>query len=84
MLSLGSLKSKKCRWDLIGHLTGFSPLRLVICVCDIIKSSKQMHYVENAKKLVNWCFEPSQPLRITSARRETFMKRKIVESTNKT
>ena len=35
-------------------------------------------------KLVNWCFEPSQPLRITSGLKETFIKRhNIVERTNK-
>ena len=34
--------------------------------------------------LVNWCFEPSQPLGIISGRKETFIKGYIVERTNKT
>ena len=34
-------------------------------------------------KLVNGCFKPSQPQRIISGLRKTFMKRYIVESTNK-
>ena len=33
--------------------------------------------------LVNWCFEPSQPLGIISGLKETFIKRHIVERTNK-
>ena len=33
--------------------------------------------------LINWCFEPSQPLRIISGLKETFIKRYIVERTNK-
>ena len=33
--------------------------------------------------LVNWCFKPSQPQRIISGMRETFMKTCIVERTNK-
>ena len=34
--------------------------------------------------LVNWYFEPSQPLRITSGLKETFINRYVVERTNKT
>ena len=34
-------------------------------------------------KLVDWCFEPSQPLGITSGLKETFIKSYIVERTNK-
>ena len=34
-------------------------------------------------RLVSWCFEPSQPQRITSGLRETFIKRYIVQRTNK-
>ena len=34
--------------------------------------------------LVNWCFEPSQPLGIISGLKETFIKRHAVEKTNKT
>ena len=33
--------------------------------------------------LVNWCFQPRQPLGIISGLKETFMKRHIVEGTNK-
>ena len=33
--------------------------------------------------LVNWCFEPSQPLGIISGLKETFLKRYIVERTSK-
>ena len=33
--------------------------------------------------LVNWCFEPSQPLGIIFWPKETFIKRYIVERTNK-
>ena len=33
--------------------------------------------------LVNWCLEPSQPLRIISGLKETFIKRYTVERTNK-
>ena len=33
--------------------------------------------------LVNWCFEPSQPLGIISGLKETFIKRHIVERFNK-
>ena len=34
--------------------------------------------------LVNWCFEPSQPLGIIPGLKETSKKRYIVERTNKT
>ena len=34
-------------------------------------------------KKVSWCFKPSQPQGITSELRETFMKRYVVERTNK-
>ena len=36
-----------------------------------------------SKQLVSWCFKPSQPQRIISGLRETFIKRYIVERTNK-
>ena len=39
--------------------------------------------VDWAQKLVIWCFKLSQPQRITSGLRETFIKRYIVERTNK-
>ena len=35
------------------------------------------------RQLVNWCFEPSQPLGIISGLKETFIKKYIVERTNK-
>ena len=34
-------------------------------------------------ELANWCFEPSQPLRIISGLEETFIERYTVERTNK-
>ena len=33
--------------------------------------------------MVSWCFEPSQPQRIISMLKETFIKRHIVERTSK-
>ena len=36
-----------------------------------------------SEKLVNWCFDPSQPIGIISGLKETFIKRHIVERTNK-
>ena len=36
-----------------------------------------------SKKLVSWCFKPSQPQRIISELKETFIKRYIAEGTNK-
>ena len=35
------------------------------------------------RSLVNWCFEPSQPLGIVSGLKETVKKRYTVERTNK-
>ena len=35
------------------------------------------------KQLASWCFKPSQPQRITSGLKETFIQRQIVERTNK-
>ena len=40
-------------------------------------------YHNVAFNLVNWCFEPSQPLGIISELKETFIKRYIVERTKK-
>ena len=34
-------------------------------------------------KLISWCFKPCQPQRIISRLRETFIKRYVVERTNK-
>ena len=42
----------------------------------------QAAYIK-ASKLVNWRCEPSQPLGTISGLKETFMKRYIVERTNK-
>ena len=39
--------------------------------------------VKKISWLVKWCFEPSQPLVIISGLKETFVKRYIVERTNK-
>ena len=36
-----------------------------------------------ASELVNLCFEPSQPLGIVSGLKETFIKKYVVERTNK-
>ena len=38
---------------------------------------------ELISKLVSWCFKPSQPQRIISGLKETFIKKYIVERTNK-
>ena len=35
------------------------------------------------RKLVSWCFKPSQPQRIISGAKETFIKRYVVERTCK-
>ena len=35
------------------------------------------------QQLVNWCFEPTQPQGIISGLKETFLKRHIVERTDK-
>ena len=37
----------------------------------------------HSQREVSWCFKPSQPQRITSGLRETFIKRYIVERTSK-
>ena len=39
--------------------------------------------MEIVADLVSWCFKPSQPQRIISGLRETFIKRYTVERTNK-
>ena len=38
---------------------------------------------EIPQNLVNWCFEPSQPLRIISGLRTTFIRGHVVERINK-
>ena len=55
------------------------------CVLDIKKLALQGDgwILYRKKSLVNWCFEPSQPLGIISGLKETFIKRYKVERTNK-
>ena len=48
----------------------------VVCLLEKLKFS-------GVSQLVNLCFEPSQPLGIISGLKETFIKRYIVERTNK-
>ena len=43
-----------------------------------------MSIIKRTEESVSWCFEPSQPLRIISGLKETFIKRYIVERTNTT
>ena len=35
------------------------------------------------RRVVSWCFKPSQPQRITSGLKDTFIKRYVVERTSK-
>ena len=42
-----------------------------------------MIMIRKTALLVNWCFEPSQPLGILSGLKETFIKRHIFKRTNK-
>ena len=44
---------------------------------------KKTHPYIMKNELVNWYFEPSQPLGSISGQKETFIKRYIVERTNK-
>ena len=44
---------------------------------------KFVNYISAEDKLVNWCFETSQPLCIISGLKETLVKRYTVERTNK-
>ena len=44
---------------------------------------KFVNYISAEDKLVNWCFEPSQPLCIISGLKETLVKRYTVERTSK-
>ena len=46
-------------------------------------ASYNINASELVSELVSWCFEPSQPQRIVSRLRETFIQRYIVERTNK-
>ena len=58
---------------------------VVVCVC--VCSADIMNHYHNddgdSNELVNWCFELSQPLGIISGLTETFIKRYIVQWTNK-
>ena len=42
-----------------------------------------MQVVDVSEQLVSWCFKPSQPQRIISGLRETFIKRYMIQRTNK-
>ena len=42
-----------------------------------------MYDADEFSSLASWCFEPSQPLGIISGLKETFIKRYMVERTNK-
>ena len=42
-----------------------------------------MSWISSIKLLVSWCFKPSKLQRIISGLRETFIKRYVVERTNK-
>ena len=44
---------------------------------------KEQHARLKKNWLVSWCFKPSQPQRITSRLREIFIKRHVIERTNK-
>ena len=41
------------------------------------------NFIRTFSYLVSWCFKPSQPQRIISGLKETFIKRYIAERTNK-
>ena len=45
--------------------------------------SSLFHIPDHHTRLVSWCFKPSQPKRIIPGLEETFMKRHILERTNK-
>ena len=45
--------------------------------------AEQAGMISSCAGLVSWCFKPSQPQRIISGQKETFIKRHIVERTNK-
>ena len=46
-------------------------------------SFMSMSWISSIKLLVSWCFKPSKLQRIISGLRETFIKRYVVERTNK-
>ena len=48
-----------------------------------ITSLYLLNLLRLVSKLVGWCFEPSQPQRNISRLREAFIKRYVVERTNK-
>ena len=48
-----------------------------------IRLGEQSEKAESCRELVSWCFKSSQPQRITSGLKATFINRYIVERTNK-
>ena len=58
-------------------------LSLVIGMTMVAVSIQVMAGSKSKEDFVNWCFDPSQPLGITSGLTETFIERYIVERTNK-
>ena len=60
-----------------------------VCLCSSVDctplspSFARVGVVTLWRWLVSWCFKPSQPHRIISGLKETFIKRYIVERTNK-
>ena len=48
----------------------------------VVSGRKRMFCPTVIHLLVSWCFKPSQPQRIISVMRETFIKRYIIERTN--
>ena len=57
-------------------------LRRFFCVA-VLLSEPELTCAVRVQKFVNWCFQPSQPQRIISRLTETFIKRYIVDRTNK-
>ena len=47
------------------------------------RNAQETSINSDVHKLFTWCFKPSQLLGITSGLKETFIKRHIVERTNK-
>ena len=62
-------------------------VRGVLSTCVTLESACRRRSIPDVfwptKYLASWCFKPSQPQRISSGLRETFIKRYIVERTNK-
>ena len=47
------------------------------------ETERQRERDRENEELLSWCFKPSQPQRSTSGLKETFIKRYVVERTNK-